>query len=148
MKKKLLALFLYASSMAFVESAVVVYLRALLFPSRFSTSLRNIPSLIYYVELIREASTIIMLLTVAYLAFRDWKNKALTFLWIFAIWDICYYIFLRLAIAWPTSLGDTDILFLIPIPWIAPVWFPIAISTIVLAVTSYLFYLDLNKPND
>lgn len=79
-----------------------------------------------------------MLVAVAFLAFRSFRLRALAFLWIFAIWDLFYYVFLRLILGWPPSLGTTDVLFLIPIPWIAPVWFPVAVSSATFAVAGYL----------
>ena len=35
-------------------------------------------------------------------------------------------------IRWPHSIRDTDVLFLIPEPWFAPVWFPLVVSALAL----------------
>jgi hypothetical protein len=55
------------------------------------------------------------------------------FLWAFAIWDLTYYAALRATIAWPARLSDMDVLFLIPVPWISQVWFPVLVSTLSVA---------------
>jgi hypothetical protein len=47
---------------------------------------------------------------------------------VFGAWDIVYYVGLRLAIGWPSSFDTWDVLFLIPGPWLAPVWAPIMVS--------------------
>jgi hypothetical protein len=54
------------------------------------------------------------------------------FLWTFAIWDIVYYAALWATVRWPLSLRDPDILFLIPVPWLSPVWFPLLVSALAL----------------
>lgn len=139
MKLKLLALLLYAVAMGYLEAAVVVYLRALYYPSGFVVeSTMKFAPLIYRVDLFREAATIIMLLAVAYLAYEKYKDRAIAFLWLFAVWDLTYYLFLKIILNWPLSLKTLDVLFLIPAPWIAPVWVPVFISTTTLVFTSYL----------
>lgn len=75
-----------------------------------------------------------MLLTLALLVGTSWLDKAIVFLWTFAIWDLFYYISLYLLIKWPSKLTTIDVLFLIPRPWIAPVWIPIGISSIVITI--------------
>jgi hypothetical protein len=139
MKKKLIALFSYAFAMGYLEAAVVVYLRELFYPKGFIvTTGLDFSSLIYRVDLFRETATIVMLLAVAYIAFEKYKEKILTFLWIFAIWDLTYYLFLKVILNWPPSFKTLDVLFLIPVPWIAPVWFPVAVSSVTLLATTYL----------
>jgi hypothetical protein len=80
------------------------------------------------IESLREAATIIMLGVIAFFAGQRAKEKFISFLWIFALWDFSYYIWLRLAIGWPTSFFDSDVLFLIPVLWVAQVWFPMLVS--------------------
>ena len=48
------------------------------------------------------------------------------------MWDIGYYAFLRAVIGWPGSLKTPDVLFLIPGPWVAPVFVPVAISAVMI----------------
>lgn len=126
----------YAFAMAYLESAVVVYLqRALLitptalFPLRDQAMLGGLGS----IEIGREVATIVMLATVGWLAGGTsferlaWTSVA------FGIWDIGYYFWLWVFIAWPTSLGTTDLLFLLPVPWVAPVLAPILVSIALVA---------------
>jgi hypothetical protein len=40
-------------------------------------------------------------------------------------------------VRWPLSLRDPDVLFLIPRPWISPVWYPLLVSG--LAILAVLF---------
>jgi hypothetical protein len=61
------------------------------------------------------------------------KERWALFLWMFAFWDISYYAGLWLIIRWPPSLFTQDVLFLIPTPWMAPVWFPILVSLLAIA---------------
>lgn len=141
MAARMAVLFVYAVGMAFVEAAVVVYLRQL-YPA---IVLPEIPfsSLVYRTELFREAATIVMLVAVAWLAFPRLRSKVLAFLWTFAAWDLFYYVFLKAIIGWPPSLATIDVLFLIPVPWVAPVWFPVAISTVVLIVSGWLLLREV-----
>jgi len=63
---------------------------------------------------------------------REIKRTRRNFLWTFAIWDIVYYAGLWASIGWPLSLRDPDVLFLFPVPWFSPVWFPILVSALAL----------------
>jgi len=129
-KKRLLLAALFAVAFGFVEAAVVVYLRAAtgLWPGPPVKALVTLPGILLRIECFREAATIIMLAGVALLAGQSIKARFVAFLWTFAVWDIFYYVWLRLTIGWPTSFLDPDLLFLIPAPWVAQVWFPILVS--------------------
>jgi hypothetical protein len=121
MKGKIVLLALFAAAMAFVEAAVVVYLRALigsgpLFP------MKDLPPALLAMEIAREAATIVMLLCAASLAVRGGARRLGAFLLAFAVWDIFYYLWLYAAVGWPAGVTDWDILFLIPLPWVGPVW--------------------------
>ena len=126
--RQFVALGVFAIAMAYLESAVVVYLRLLYYPERFTVILKPMPLAVYLVELGRETATIVMLFVVARLAFRSFWLRFSTFLYLFAVWDIFYYLWLVLFIHWPPSLGTWDILFLIPIAWVGPVWSPVVVS--------------------
>jgi len=119
---------LFAAAMAYLESAVVLYLRMLYYPEGFEIILKPMPLRIYLVELGREAATIVMLFVVARLAFRSFWMRFSTFLYLFGVWDIFYYAWLFVFIRWPQSLATWDILFLIPVAWIGPVWSPLCVS--------------------
>src|SRR4051812_23726680 len=126
---------IYAIAMAWVESAVVFYLRTMIDridpyqPDPLVPVLHGMGK----AELIRELSTIIMLGTVGMLAGRNFKSRAGFFVIAFGIWDIFYYVFLKVMTGWPNSLFDWDLLFLIPLPWWGPVWSPVAISLLMIA---------------
>ncbi len=137
MKRRLAGLAVYGVAMAFVEAAVVVYLRELYPASRFSGEVPFSP-LVYRTELLREAATIVMLLAVAYLAFDRLRTRAIGFFWVFAVWDLFYYIFLKVLLGWPPSFATLDVLFLIPIPWIAPVWVPLLVWSVALVISGAL----------
>ena len=138
--KKLLILFSFSVAMAFVEAAVVVYLRELYYPEGFSLQLRSIPRNIFAVELGREFSTIVMLVAIGVVAGKNFIERFSYFIFCFGVWDIFYYIFLKQALNWPESLLAWDILFLIPIPWIAPVLAPVLVAStmVIIAVISVL----------
>jgi hypothetical protein len=128
-KMRLMLAALFGIAFGFVESAVVVYLRAAtgLWPGPPAKAL-TVPAALVRIECFREAATMIMLCAIAFFAGQKIKEKFVAFLWTFAVWDIFYYVWLRVIIGWPASLITADVLFLIPVPWIAQVWFPIFIS--------------------
>ena len=87
-----------------------------------------------FIEQTREVATIVMLVVLAILVGTTWLDKAIVFLWTFAFWDLFYYLSLYILIKWPPKLTTIDVLFLIPRPWIAPVWVPIGISSMTILV--------------
>jgi hypothetical protein len=118
----------FAVAMALLESAVVVYLRALYYPQGFNFPIVIIPDRMAIIEVVREASTLVMLGAVAWLAGSDRWHRFLHFCFLFGVWDIFYYVWLLVFLGWPPSLLTWDILFLIPVPWIGPVLAPVLIS--------------------
>ena len=136
----------FGAAFGFVEAAVVIYLRATvgLLPghggtladvARLSSAIYqqaqvhgDLPQSLETVEMFREAATMVMLLSIAFLSAKFWRERSAIFLWSFAIWDICYYLGLYLTVGWPPSWFTADVLFLIPVPWLAQVWFPILVS--------------------
>ncbi len=137
--KIIVVLLIYAVAMALVEAAVVVYLRELYYPAGFfirsAADLQVIPWRTLRVELWREEATLVMLAAVSFLAFNRLKEKLWAFVWSFSVWDLAYYLFLYIFIKWPSSLGTIDVYFLIPWPWIGPVWFPLALFGILGAIS-------------
>jgi len=128
LRKTLLWITIFSVAMSYMESAVVVYLRELYFPNGFAFPLAPIGREIAITEFFREVATIFMLLAAAYVAGRTAWTRFAWFLWCFGIWDIFYYVWLKVLIDWPSSLMEWDILFLVPIPWTGPVLAPILVS--------------------
>ena len=150
--RRLFWLFIFAVAMAQLEASVVVYLRALYYPEGFAFPIKVIPGHIAWVEIARESATLVMILSVAWLTTRDPWRRFAAFLFIFAVWDIFYYAWLWVMLAWPPSLFTEDILFLTPMPWVGPVWAPVAVSTgmiwagvVILARNEQERPLDLNR---
>lgn len=130
LSRKLLAVFLFSIAMAYLESAVVVYLRELYYPDGFTFPIKLLPEKIIFIELGREFSTIIMLCSVAVISGKLFVERISYFLFAFGVWDIFYYLWLKVFINWPESLLTDDLLFLIPVPWISPVLAPVLVSII------------------
>jgi hypothetical protein len=126
----------FSMAMGFLESAVVVYLRTIYYPSGFSFPLTPLDLTIAVTEVLREAATMIMLVSFSMIAARGLLMRFSVFIFSFAVWDITYYIFLWLILGWPPSLMTWDILFLIPVTWTGPVLAPVinSASMIVLAL--------------
>jgi len=124
---------LFGVALGFFEASVVVYLRQLYYPGAALFPLRVIPPDILKVELLREFFSIVLILAAAVLSGRNKALRAANFLFIFGVWDIVYYIFLWVFLGWPASVFDWDILFLIPVPWVAPVLAPVLCSLSLIA---------------
>jgi hypothetical protein len=138
---------LFSIAMAYMESAVVFYLRTLI--NRFvpyqPDPLPNFGGL-GAAELFRELATMIMLFTVGCMTGTTWRGRFGFTLIAFGIWDIFYYIFLKPLTQWPTSLLDWDILFLIPLPWWGPVWAPVSIALLMIAFGLLATILEQAEP--
>jgi hypothetical protein len=140
--KNLILVGIFAIAMAYLESAVVVYLRAMY---GIEDLLKDTPlaaDIFTCIELGREAATLVMLIILGIISGNTWQKRIAYSIFAFAIWDIFYYIWLFLFIQWPKSLFEWDILFLIPLPWWGPVITPVIIS-ILLILISYLVIIDV-----
>ena len=133
-KKRWLMVALFAIAMAWVESAVAFYLRTMtdrINPHQ-QAPLPDVPG-ITSTELVREAATLIMLVAIGWLSGANrrtrWGYSAIAF----GVWDIFYYVFLKVICGWPNSLNDWDVLFLIPLPWWGPVIAPVLIALMMIA---------------
>lgn len=146
-KTKLFYLLIFGIAFGIIEASCVVYLRAAigllpgyhgtlfevwsksnLIPYNQELALTQIPASLLTIEIIREIGTILMLGMVALISAVKARERVAIFLWIFATWDIVYYIHLWIATRWPQNLTTPDVLFLVPEPWVSQVWFPILIS--------------------
>ncbi len=136
----------FSIAMGYMETAVVVYLREMYYPGGFGFPLKPIGYSIAVTEIIREAATIIMLAGAGIMTGRTLTEKFGNFVYSFAVWDIFYYVFLKLLLQWPDSLLSWDLLFLIPVPWVGPVLCPVinSLSMILLALV-IAYFTDLNE---
>lgn len=139
----LILLAVFAIAMGFLEGVVVYYLRLLPLPNipEFP-SVPNLTNGILFVEQLREAATIIMLTAIALLIGKTKWQKIFSFAFIFSIWDLFYYVSLVFLMHWPTSLMDLDVVFLIPFPWIFPVWAPICGFSVLTLYSGYKILKD------
>ena len=136
MKRTLTILTVYAIAMALLESAVVVYIRRLYYPDN-PLELFPLQFLNTYdplLELSREAATVIMILTVALLAERSSLTRSFAaFVFVFGVWDLFYYYWLKVLIGWPRSWLAWDVLFLTPGVWLGPWICPAMIALLFVA---------------
>jgi hypothetical protein len=146
-KRSTAALLLFGISFGYVEASVVIYLNALYEPLRQHVHPGRTPSDVFpilpvdelkaadpqyvrllKVELARESATLGMLAAAAFLVARSGAQWLAAFLIAFGAWDLSFYVFLKLLLHWPESWLTWDLLFLIPVPWAAPVLAPVLIS--------------------
>jgi hypothetical protein len=146
-------LLLFGVSFGYVEASVVVYLRTIeeptrrrihptqpsddLFPLITPEQIREqSPETLRLlgVEVGREAATLIMLAAAAMLVTGARNTWLPAFAVAFGAWDLFYYVFLKVLVGWPASLATWDILFLIPVPWAAPVLAPVIVSLSLIAL--------------
>ena len=147
LRRVVAGLFLFGISFGYVEAAVVIYLRAVyeplrerLTPGRASGDLFPIVNVdrmvaeapetgrLLKIEMIREAATIVMLASAAMLVVGERSLWLPAFSIVFGVWDISFYLFLKLWIDWPASLLTWDLLFILPVPWASPVLAPVLVS--------------------
>jgi hypothetical protein len=131
--KTFLWLTLFSIAMGYMESAIVVYLRKIYYPDGFQFPLTPIEVHIRLTEILREAATLIMLITIGIVAGKTKLQRFSFFIFCFGIWDIFYYVFLKMLLGWPATIFDWDILFLIPVPWVGPVIAPCILSLTMIA---------------
>jgi hypothetical protein len=123
----------FAIAMAWVEAASVYYIRALVDRIEpYQADPLPIDGALGNVELWREGATLVMLATLGMLAGRTWRHRAGYAALAFGVWDIFYYVFLRVMTGWPRTLLDWDILFLLPLPWWGPVLAPVSIALVMI----------------
>jgi len=152
-RRELFACAVFALSFGCVEAAVAIYLGVALgflpghagtlcdlarlaanLPMPQGEQFGNLSPVLLTIEVIREAATMLMLLSVAILAERKWRERFAVFLWAFALWDTAYCISLWGMVRWPDSPTSSDVLFFIPVLWIAQMWFPVLVTILTLVV--------------
>lgn len=127
-RQKLFVVTIFSIAMGLFESVLVIYLRELYYPNGFTFPLKQISIHILNLEYLREVSTIVMLICIGLLAGKNFSEKFAFFIFSFGVWDIFYYIWLKVFINWPSSFLTWDVLFLIPIVWLGPVLAPVMCS--------------------
>jgi hypothetical protein len=123
----------FGIALGYFEAAVVVYLKRLETLGQIVVGDNPLASPIILVEVGREVASIVLLAAWAWMAGRTRGERLGHFALAFGLWDIFYYVFLRLTIGWPQGLMDWDILFLIPAPWYGPVLTPVLIAVLLIA---------------
>jgi hypothetical protein len=144
---------LFGTAFGYVEAAVVAYLRAIYspyhahyYPSAAADDLFPLLTLDQLhemgpehetrlkIELGRELATILMLAGAAMMAGRNMREWFAIFVACFGVWDITFYLGLKVLLHWPASLMTWDLLFLLPIPWVGPVVAPVVVAGSMIAM--------------
>ncbi len=132
-----LAVIVFSVAMAYLEAAVVVYLqRALgaevgaIFPLSPVIEAGDLSA----IEVGREAVTLVMIASVGLFVGRTGVERLAWGAVVFGVWDIGYYAWLHVFSGWPPSLDSPDLLFLLPVPWVGPIWSPVAVSAALIGV--------------
>jgi hypothetical protein len=90
---------------------------------------------------------LVMLVAVGMIAARNRREAWAYFMIAFGVWDIFFYVWLKMFLDWPAGMMTWDLLFLIPVPWVAPVLAPVIISiALIVSGLTVLFFEDKNEP--
>jgi hypothetical protein len=144
--KNIVLALLFSILLSYFEASVVVYLRGIYYPEGFSFPLIKIRSLHFFTELVREIVALLLILLFSLqLGKGSWKKTLFYFLFIFGVWDIFYYFWLFVILGWPDSLLTWDVLYLIPVPWVAPVLAPILVSLLFTSTIVFIIALEKGK---
>ena len=145
--KRFCIVVVFGIAFAYIEAAVVVYLRTIFHPDGFTFPLTTFGmgplwKRLLLTEIGREAATIFLIFTASALIGRNIRQMCAYFMAIFAVWDIFYYVWLKVLLDWPASIWDWDILFLIPLVWACPVLYPVLVSITLLVFAAVILYRD------
>jgi len=143
--KRFIPASIFGIAFGFLEAIVVVYLREIYYPNGFSFPLTLLDSQMLKVEIVREFCTIIMLASVGWILGKTSGEKFSFFIFVFGVWDIFYYVALKIFLDWPETILEWDVLFLIPITWIGPVLAPVICSIGMILIA--LIYVYLHEKN-
>jgi hypothetical protein len=143
--KRFIPASIFGIAFGFLEAIVVVYLREIYYPNGFSFPLTLLDPQMLKVEIVREFCTIIMLASVGWILGKTSGEKFSFFIFVFGVWDIFYYVALKIFLDWPETILEWDVLFLIPITWIGPVLAPVICSIGMILIA--LIYVYLHEKN-
>lgn len=160
-RRTLIGVVLFGVAFAYVESAVVIYLRMIYEPIRLRYHPGSPPGELFpvltleqlqaagpvhrqplVVELGRELATLVMLASAALVAARSRGQWFAWFMIAFGVWDIFFYVWLKVCADWPSSLGQWDVLFLLPVLWAGPVIAPMLVSVSMVAAGAVLLWRE------
>ncbi|HET8945983.1 MAG TPA: hypothetical protein VFQ07_03300 [Candidatus Polarisedimenticolia bacterium] len=140
--RRLVPVALFACAMAFLEAAVVLYLRRLVGVVEPWRDPGTFDATIATVEFCREAATLLMFATLGWACGRNARSRTGFAFFAFGVWDILYYAWLKVLLGWPASLLTPDILFLIPLPWWGPVITPVLVALLLAGSGAAVVLLD------
>ncbi len=146
-KTRLISVILFAIAMGLLEAICVAYIRQIIFPPDGNIANTPISDFNFTLEAIRESMTIIMITTLSILAAFNWRTRLAMFFLAFGIWDIFYYVGLKIFLDWPATIMDWDTLFLIPVAWYSPIIVPILISTYFIISSIFIILHESNGTN-
>jgi len=129
---KIIWICVFSIAMAYLEAAIVVYLRRLFGITDLVLQVPPFDQQIAAIELGRELATLIMLMAIGLIAGHNFQSRLSFTLIAFGVWDIFYYLWLKVFIGWTKSFLDPDLLFLILLPWWGSVCFPVFISILMI----------------
>jgi hypothetical protein len=140
---------IFAIAFAWVESAIVVYLREIYYEGSFYFPIvvewengKLVADRLMRIEFGREIATIFMLVAVGCAAGKNALQKFYFFMIVFGIWDIFFYVWLLVMVGWPESLMTWDLLFFVPVPWAGQVITPVLIALAMTAAGSLIIYYE------
>ena len=145
--KRFCIVVVFSIAFGYIEAAVVVYLRTIFYPAGFTFPLADFGMTPLWrqhllIEIGRETATLVVIITGAWLFGQNLRQRLAYFFIVFAVWDIFYYLWLKVLLNWPASVMEWDILFLIPLPWAAPVLAPVMVSLTMFFFAVEILYRD------
>jgi len=139
----------FAIAFAWVEGAIVVYLREIYFGGSFSFPVvmewregELVVDTLMRIEFVREIATIVMLVAVGWAAGSTSWQRFCFFMIGFGLWDIFFYVWLWVMVGWPESIMTWDLLFFVPLPWVGPVITPVLIALALTVAGSLIIYFE------
>ena len=141
--KRLVTVVVFAIAFAYIEATVVVYLRAIFYTEGFTFPIADLREMTGFgrfmlTEVGREVATLVLMFTAALLIAESFRKRLAYVMIIFAVWDIFYYVWLKVQLDWPASIMDWDVLFLMPAVWAGPVLAPIVTSLTMCLIAAVL----------